>query len=53
MEYFYAIAKHVFVQQLVGESNPDKEKVIHDFQNRLHGPLNNKNMGSYVKAFMR
>lgn len=40
-------------QQLVGESNPDKEKVIHEFQNRLHGPLNNKNMGSYVKAFMR
>lgn len=40
-------------QQLVGEINPDKEKVIHEFQNRLHGPLNNKNMGSYVKAFMR
>lgn len=40
-------------QQLVGESNPDKEKVIQEFQNRLHGPLNNKNMGLYVKAFMR
>ncbi|XP_031638556.1 uncharacterized protein ZK1073.1 isoform X3 [Contarinia nasturtii] len=39
-------------EQLVGESNPDKEKVIHEFQDRLHGALNNKNMGLYVKAFM-
>lgn len=40
-------------QQLVGDTNPDKEKVIHEFQSRLHGALNNKNMGLYVKAFMR
>ncbi|XP_031638555.1 uncharacterized protein ZK1073.1 isoform X2 [Contarinia nasturtii] len=43
---------HKFGHQLVGESNPDKEKVIHEFQDRLHGALNNKNMGLYVKAFM-
>ncbi|XP_055317310.1 uncharacterized protein ZK1073.1 isoform X2 [Sitodiplosis mosellana] len=43
---------HIIVNELVGESNPDKEKVIHEFQSRLHGPLNNKNMGLYVKAFM-
>lgn len=40
-------------QQLEGENNPDKEKVIQEFQNRLHGSLNNHNMGLYVKAFMR
>lgn len=44
----------VFAQkQLVGESNPDKEKVIQEFQNKIHRALNNKNMGLYVKAFMR
>jgi len=26
--------------------------VVHDFQSRLHGSLNNKNVGLYVKAFM-
>lgn len=43
----------LFAQQLVGENNPDKEKVVHEFQSRLRGSLNNKNMGLYVKAFMR
>ncbi|XP_059609103.1 uncharacterized protein ZK1073.1 isoform X3 [Phlebotomus argentipes] len=38
-------------EQLVGD-NPDKDKVIADFQSRLRGKLNNKNLGQYVKAFM-
>uniref|UniRef100_A0A1L8DP21 Putative conserved secreted protein n=2 Tax=Nyssomyia neivai TaxID=330878 RepID=A0A1L8DP21_9DIPT len=42
---------HKFGHQLVGD-NPDKEKVIAEFQSRLHGKLNNKNLGQYVKAFM-
>uniref|UniRef100_A0A1B0CYP7 Uncharacterized protein n=1 Tax=Phlebotomus papatasi TaxID=29031 RepID=A0A1B0CYP7_PHLPP len=42
---------HKFGHQLVGD-NPDKDKVIADFQSRLRGKLNNKNLGQYVKAFM-
>ncbi|XP_055693385.1 uncharacterized protein ZK1073.1 isoform X4 [Lutzomyia longipalpis] len=38
-------------EQLVGD-NPDKDKIIADFQSRLRGKLNNKNLGQYVKAFM-
>lgn len=46
-------SKQISEQQLVGESNRDKDKVIHEFQSRLHSSLNNKNVGLYVKAFMR
>uniref|UniRef100_A0A1B0CV28 Uncharacterized protein n=1 Tax=Lutzomyia longipalpis TaxID=7200 RepID=A0A1B0CV28_LUTLO len=42
---------HKFGHQLVGD-NPDKDKIIADFQSRLRGKLNNKNLGQYVKAFM-
>jgi protein NDRG1 len=38
-------------QQLVGD-NPDKEKIVADFQSRLHSTLNSKNIKHYVKSFM-
>ncbi|XP_012161961.1 uncharacterized protein ZK1073.1 isoform X8 [Ceratitis capitata] len=38
-------------QQLVGD-NPDKEKIVAEYQKRLHSTLNSKNVGLYVKAFM-
>lgn len=37
---------------MVGDNNPDKEKIVAEYQSRLRGSLNNKNMGQYVKAFM-
>ncbi|XP_039231005.1 exocyst complex component 4 isoform X6 [Drosophila yakuba] len=37
--------------QIVGE-NPDKEKIVAEYQKRLHRSLNSKNIGLYVKAFM-
>uniref|UniRef100_A0A6E8VCL9 N-myc downstream regulated n=1 Tax=Anopheles coluzzii TaxID=1518534 RepID=A0A6E8VCL9_ANOCL len=37
--------------QLVGD-NPDKEKIVSEFQSRLHSSLNSKNLKQYVKAFM-
>ncbi|XP_037897072.1 uncharacterized protein ZK1073.1 isoform X3 [Glossina fuscipes] len=39
------------MEQIVGE-NPDKDKVVTEYQKRLHGSLNSKNVGLYVKAFM-
>lgn len=42
---------YVFSEQLVGD-NPDKEKIVSEFQSRLHSSLNNKNLKQYVKAFM-
>lgn len=42
---------HKFGHQLVGD-NPDKEKIVAEYQNRLRGSLNSKNVGLYVKAFM-
>nr|XP_029727721.1 uncharacterized protein ZK1073.1 isoform X2 [Aedes albopictus] len=41
---------HKFGYQLVGD-NPDKEKIVTEFQSRLHSSLNNKNLKQYVKAF--
>ncbi|XP_052868533.1 uncharacterized protein ZK1073.1 isoform X6 [Anopheles cruzii] len=38
-------------EQLVGD-NPDKEKIVAEFQSRLHSSLNSKNIKQYVKAFM-
>lgn len=46
--YFVSIP----IQQLVGD-NPDKEKIVAEYQNRLRGALNSKNVGLYVKSFMR
>ncbi|XP_030078808.1 exocyst complex component 4 isoform X5 [Drosophila hydei] len=37
--------------QIVGD-NPDKEKIVAEYQKRLHRSLNSKNIGLYVKAFM-
>ncbi|KAH8312378.1 hypothetical protein KR044_010461 [Drosophila immigrans] len=37
--------------QIVGE-NPDKDKIVAEYQKRLHRSLNSKNVGLYVKAFM-
>ena len=48
-----ALLIHLNLQQLVGDNNPDKEKVVTEFQTRLRESLNNKNLGLYVKAFMR
>ncbi|XP_017465858.1 PREDICTED: uncharacterized protein ZK1073.1 isoform X2 [Rhagoletis zephyria] len=42
---------HKFGHQLVGD-NPDKEKIVTEYQKRLHSTLNSKNVGLYVKAFM-
>uniref|UniRef100_A0A3F2Z082 N-myc downstream regulated n=2 Tax=gambiae species complex TaxID=44542 RepID=A0A3F2Z082_ANOME len=42
---------YVFSEQLVGD-NPDKEKIVSEFQSRLHSSLNSKNLKQYVKAFM-
>ncbi|XP_037925015.1 uncharacterized protein ZK1073.1 isoform X2 [Hermetia illucens] len=42
---------HKFGHQLVGD-NPDKEKIVAEYQNRLRGALNSKNVGLYVKSFM-
>ncbi|KAL7033001.1 hypothetical protein ACKWTF_007451 [Chironomus riparius] len=42
---------HKFGHQLVGD-NPDKEKIVQDFQSRLHSTLNSKNVKQYVKTFM-
>ncbi|XP_037949274.1 uncharacterized protein ZK1073.1 isoform X2 [Teleopsis dalmanni] len=42
---------HKFGHQLVGD-NPDKEKIVTEFQKRLRSSLNSKNVGLYVKAFM-
>ncbi|XP_035779910.1 uncharacterized protein ZK1073.1-like isoform X2 [Anopheles albimanus] len=42
---------HKFGYQLVGD-NPDKEKIVAEFQSRLHSSLNSKNIKQYVKAFM-
>lgn len=42
---------HKFGHQLVGD-NPDKDKIVQEYQKRLHGSLNSKNVGLYVKAFM-
>ncbi|KAL5274072.1 hypothetical protein ACFFRR_000683 [Megaselia abdita] len=42
---------HKFGHQLTGD-NPDKEKIVSEYQNRLRGSLNSKNVGLYVKAFM-
>ncbi|XP_043651589.1 exocyst complex component 4 isoform X5 [Drosophila teissieri] len=39
------------MEQIVGE-NPDKEKIVAEYQKRLHRSLNSKNIGLYVKAFM-
>lgn len=39
-------------QQIVGE-NPDKDKIVAEYQKRLHRSLNSKNVGLYVKAFMK
>lgn len=36
---------------MTGE-NPDKEKIVSDFQSRLHSTLNSKNIKHYVKSFM-
>jgi len=43
---------HKFGHRLVDDNNPDKEKIVHEFQSHLRSSLNNKNMGLYVKAFM-
>lgn len=40
------------LQQIVGE-NPDKDKIVAEYQKRLHRSLNSKNIGLYVKAFMK
>ncbi|XP_030374900.1 exocyst complex component 4 isoform X3 [Scaptodrosophila lebanonensis] len=37
--------------QIIGE-NPDKDKIVAEYQKRLHRSLNSKNVGLYVKAFM-
>ncbi|BFF91618.1 exocyst complex component 4 [Drosophila madeirensis] len=42
---------HKFGHQIVGE-NPDKDKIVAEYQKRLHRSLNSKNVGLYVKAFM-
>jgi len=42
---------HKFGHQLVGD-NPEKEKIVTEYQKRLHSSLNSKNVGLYVKAFM-
>ncbi|XP_058454562.1 uncharacterized protein ZK1073.1 isoform X3 [Malaya genurostris] len=42
---------YIFSEQLTGD-NPDKEKIVAEFQSRLHSSLNNKNLKQYVKAFM-
>ncbi|GLH07353.1 Protein ZK1073.1 [Gryllus bimaculatus] len=39
-------------KQLVNDSNPDKEKVMQEFQSRLRGTINNKNLKLYVNAFL-
>lgn len=39
-------------QQIVGD-NPDKDKIVAEYQKRLHRSLNSKNVGLYVKAFMK
>lgn len=41
---------HKFGYQLVGD-NPDKEKIVNEFQSRLHSSLNSKNLKQYVKSF--
>ncbi|KAK7863578.1 hypothetical protein R5R35_013460 [Gryllus longicercus] len=43
---------HKFGHQLVNDSNPDKEKVMQEFQSRLRGTINNKNLKLYVNAFL-
>jgi len=43
---------HRTLQQIMGE-NPDKEKIVTEYQKRLHRSLNSKNVGLYVKAFMK
>ncbi|XP_070072570.1 exocyst complex component 4 isoform X1 [Drosophila takahashii] len=42
---------HKFGHQIMGE-NPDKDKIVAEYQKRLHRSLNSKNIGLYVKAFM-
>ncbi|XP_044312909.1 exocyst complex component 4 isoform X3 [Drosophila rhopaloa] len=42
---------HKFGHQIVGD-NPDKDKIVAEYQKRLHRSLNSKNIGLYVKAFM-
>lgn len=42
---------HKFGHQLVGDNNPDKEKIVGEYQSRLRSSLNIKNLGQYVKAF--
>ncbi|XP_046998830.1 uncharacterized protein ZK1073.1 isoform X1 [Schistocerca americana] len=43
---------HLMSEQLVNETNPDKEKVMQEFQARLRGTINNKNLKLYVNAFL-
>uniref|UniRef100_A0A0K8TW71 Uncharacterized protein ZK1073.1 n=1 Tax=Bactrocera latifrons TaxID=174628 RepID=A0A0K8TW71_BACLA len=50
-ESFLMYHKFGHFQQLVGD-NPDKEKIVSEYQKRLHSTLNSKNVGLYVKAFM-
>ncbi|XP_036331836.1 uncharacterized protein ZK1073.1 isoform X2 [Rhagoletis pomonella] len=50
-ESFLMYHKFGHFQQLVGD-NPDKEKIVTEYQKRLHSTLNSKNVGLYVKAFM-
>ncbi|XP_055923839.1 uncharacterized protein ZK1073.1 isoform X3 [Eupeodes corollae] len=42
---------HKFGHQFVGD-NPDKDKIVAEYQKRLRSSLNSKNIGQYVKAFM-
>ncbi|KAJ6636223.1 Sulfoquinovosidase [Pseudolycoriella hygida] len=43
---------HKFGHQISSEVNPDKEKIMADYQSRLRTNLNSKNVGLYFKAFM-
>ncbi|XP_030565322.1 exocyst complex component 4 isoform X2 [Drosophila novamexicana] len=50
-ESFLMYHKFGHTSQIVGE-NPDKDKIVAEYQKRLHRSLNSKNVGLYVKAFM-
>ncbi|XP_063231111.1 uncharacterized protein ZK1073.1 isoform X2 [Bacillus rossius redtenbacheri] len=43
---------HKFGHQLVNDTNPDKEKVMAEFQTRIRRTLNQKNLKQYVNAFL-
>ncbi|PSN45453.1 Uncharacterized protein C0J52_15054 [Blattella germanica] len=43
---------HKFGHQIVNEVNVDKEKVMHEFQDRIRSTINNKNLKQYVNAFL-